>query len=112
VLWLIPLAVLARPKWGAFLAWQAAEVLYFVAFYGELMGASGKQVFPEGVFVLASSARLVTLCILVGFVIRDILRPEVDVVRQTYEDDPDGGDFDGQPDSPLVGRVRSLLGRV
>ena len=29
VLWLIPLAVLARPRWGAFVAWQAAEVAYF-----------------------------------------------------------------------------------
>ncbi len=75
VLWLIPLAVLARPKWGAFLAWQAAEVLYFVSFYGELMGASGKPVFPEGVFVLASILRLVTLSVLVGFVVRDILKP-------------------------------------
>lgn len=109
VLWLIPLAVLARPRWGAFLVWQAAEVLYFLAFYGQLMIASGKQVFPESVFVLASSMRLITLCVLVGFVVRDILRPEVDVVRETYEDDPDGGDFDGQPDGPLADRVRALL---
>lgn len=94
VLWLIPLAVLARPRWGAFLAWQVAEVLYFVSFYGELMGASGKQVFPEGVFVLASMLRLITLAILVGYVIRDIRHPEMDVVRDTYEgEDPDGGIF-------------------
>ncbi|MDG6101282.1 DUF2029 domain-containing protein [Dactylosporangium aurantiacum] len=94
VLWLIPLAVLARPRWGAFLAWQAAEVLYFVSFYGELMGASGRQVFPEGVFVLASILRLVTLAVLVGYVIRDIRHPELDVVRDTYEgEDPDGGVF-------------------
>ena len=45
--------VLARPKWGAFLAWQIAEVCYFVAFYGELLGAAtSRPVFPEGVFVL------------------------------------------------------------
>jgi hypothetical protein len=31
-------------------------------------------------------------------VIRDILRPERDPVRQTYLDDPDGGVFDGAPD--------------
>ena len=61
VLWLLPLVVLARPRWGAFLAWQVAEICYFVAFYGELMGASGKPVFPEWVFVLASSLRLVTV---------------------------------------------------
>ncbi|MEV0567965.1 glycosyltransferase 87 family protein [Dactylosporangium sp. NPDC050588] len=104
VLWLIPLAVLARPRWGAFLAWQAAEVLYFVSFYGELMGASGRQVFPEGVFVLASILRLVTLAVLVGYVIRDIRHPEMDVVRDTYEgEDPDGGVFNPEPaERPLI----------
>jgi uncharacterized membrane protein len=111
VLWLLPLAVLARPRWGAFLAWQAAEVLYFLCFYGELMGASNKPVFPEGIFVLASLLRLITLAVLVGFVVRDILQPEHDVVRRTYDDDPDGGDFAGRPDIPLVNALRSALGR-
>ena len=31
VVWLIPLAVLARPRWRDFLWWQAAEVIYFFA---------------------------------------------------------------------------------
>jgi uncharacterized membrane protein len=104
VLWLLPLAVLARPRWGAFLAWQIAEVGYFVAFYGELMNASGRAVFPEWVFVLASALRLITLCVLVGFVVRDIRHPEHDPVRQTYPDDPDGGVFDGAPDRAFRGR--------
>jgi hypothetical protein len=30
-----------------------------------------------------------------------MLRPELDVVRHTYDDDPDGGDFDGAPDNGL-----------
>jgi uncharacterized membrane protein len=107
VLWLLPLAVLARPKWGAFLAWQVAEVLYFVCFYGELLGASGKPVFPEGVFVLAASLRLITVAVLCGFIVRDILRPERDAVRETYEDDPDGGVFDGAPDAPWLVRWRA-----
>lgn len=98
VLWLLPLAVLARPRWGAFLAWQFAEVGYFVAFYGELMNASGKDVFPEWVFVLASTARLVTVCVMIGYVVRDVLHPEHDPVRRTYVDDPDGGTFVDAPD--------------
>lgn len=109
VLWLLPLVVLARPRWGAFLAWQAAEICYFVAFYGELMGTTGTQVFPEGVFVLASMLRLgmvVTLCVLV---IKDILEPERDVVGQTYPDDPDGGELNGWPDSRFVAHKRSAL---
>jgi uncharacterized membrane protein len=98
VLWLIPLAVLARPRWGAFLLWQAAEIGYFLAFYGELLGASGKPVIPEGLFVFAAALRWVTVAILVGFVVRDILQPERDVVRRSYSDDPDGGPFDEAPD--------------
>jgi uncharacterized membrane protein len=94
VLWLLPLAVLARPRWGAFMAWQVSEILYFCAFYGELLGASGKPIFPETVFDLAALLRLVMVSVLAGFVIRDILRPEHDVVGTSYEGaDPDGGLF-------------------
>ncbi|MEV0427696.1 hypothetical protein [Micromonospora sp. NPDC050495] len=107
VLWLLPLAVLARPRWGAFLAWQLAEVGYFVAFYGELLGtATSRPVFPEGVFVLAATFRLVTVVVLCGFVIRDILRPERDAVRDTYADDPDGGVLDGAEDAAWLRRLR------
>jgi hypothetical protein len=98
VLWLIPLAVLARPRWGAFLAWQAAEVAYFAAFYGQLMGASGKNVFPEWVFVAAATLRFGMLCVLMWLVVREILHPELDAVRRTYDDDPDGGVLDGAPE--------------
>jgi uncharacterized membrane protein len=98
VLWLIPLAVLARPKWGAFLAWQAAEICYFLAFYAHLLNLDGVYVMPEGTFVFAALIRWIAVATLVGFVIRDILQPERDVVRQTYGDDPDGGDFTGAED--------------
>jgi uncharacterized membrane protein len=97
VLWLIPLAVLARPRWGAFLAWQAAEVLYFLAFYAHLLNLDGQFVMPEGTFVIAALVRWVAVATLVGLVFRDIVRPERDVVRRTYGDDPDGGDFNDLP---------------
>jgi len=106
VLWLLPLIVLARPRWGAIIAWTVAEIGYFAAFYAELLGAGGKPVIPEGTFVLASSLRLITVAVLCGLVIREIWRPELDVVRRTYEDDPDGGVFDGQPDAPWVASLR------
>ncbi|MER7165639.1 glycosyltransferase 87 family protein [Micromonospora sp. NPDC000207] len=107
VLWLLPLLVLARPKWGAFLAWQLAEVGYFVAFYGELLGtATGTPVFPEGVFVLAAALRWGTVAMLCVLIIREVLHPERDAVRRTYPDDPDGGVLDGAPDAPWVDRWR------
>ncbi|MFY1705125.1 glycosyltransferase family 87 protein [Micromonospora sp. WMMA1923] len=107
VLWLLPLLVLARPKWGAFLAWQLAEVGYFVAFYGELLGsATGTPVFPEGVFVLAAALRWGTVLLLCVLIVREVLHPERDAVRATYPDDPDGGVLDGAEDAPWVDRWR------
>jgi uncharacterized membrane protein len=106
VLWLLPLIVLARPRWGAIVAWTVAEFGYFTAFYAELLGAGGKPVIPEGTFVLASGLRLATVVILCGLVIREIWRPELDVVRQSYPDDPDGGVLDGAPDEPWIARLR------
>ncbi|WP_422772517.1 glycosyltransferase family 87 protein [Plantactinospora sp. WMMC1484] len=105
-LWLLPLVVLARPRWGAFLAWQIAEVGYFLAFYGELLVAGGKQVFPEGVFVLAATFRLTTVAVLCVLIIREILHPERDPVRSTYPDDPDGGVYDGAQDAGWLRRIR------
>jgi uncharacterized membrane protein len=110
VLWLLPLIVLARPRWGAIIAWSVAEFGYFTAFYAELLGAGGKAVIPEGTFVLAAGLRLVTVAILCGLVIREIWRPELDVVRETYADDPDGGPFDGAADAGWVGRLRRSFG--
>lgn len=109
VLWLLPLIVLARPKWGPIMVWTLAEFGYFTAFYAELLGANGKPVIPEGTFVLASTFRLVMVAVLCGLVIRDIWRPELDVVRQTYSDDPDGGTFDGAPDAPWIARLRQSV---
>ena len=108
VLWMLPLVVLARPKWGAFLAWQIAEVGYFVAFYAELLGAAtSTSVIPEGVFVLAASMRLATVVTLCVLVVREILHPEQDAVRRNYADDPDGGLLDGTPDAPWLDRFRN-----
>jgi uncharacterized membrane protein len=106
VLWLLPLIVLARPRWGAILAWTVAEIGYFTAFYAELLGANGKPVIPEGTFVLASSLRLITVAVLCGLVIREIWRPELDTVRDTYSDDPDGGPLDGAPDAGWIATLR------
>jgi uncharacterized membrane protein len=109
VLWLLPLIVLARPRWGAILAWTVAEIAYFAAFYAELLGAGGKPVIPEGTFVLASGLRLATVIILCVLVIREIWRPQLDAVRQSYADDPDGGILDAAPDAAWVTRLRERV---
>ena len=40
-LWLLPLAILARPRWRDFLIWQGAEVVYWIAVWWYLGGALG-----------------------------------------------------------------------
>ncbi|SBW29164.1 hypothetical protein FDG2_6537 [Candidatus Protofrankia californiensis] len=46
----------------------------------------------------AVAIRDLMLCVLAGLVVREILRPELDVVRMTGADDPAGGVLDGVPD--------------
>lgn len=99
VLWLVPLAVLARPRWRAFLAWQVCELAYFLAFYYELVGAArGAPVIPEWVFIRATWLRAGGLAVLCVLVVIDVLRPAGDAVRAYGDDDPAGGVLDGAPD--------------
>ena len=46
---------------------------------------------PEVVFTYVAMARWVSVAVLCGLVVREILRPELDVVRADGEDDPEGG---------------------
>ncbi|MCM2391478.1 glycosyltransferase family 87 protein [Streptomyces albipurpureus] len=110
VLWLIPLAALARPRWRDFLIWQACEVMYFLGIWMYLSyTTSGKQqgLPPEGYQVVIALHLLGTLY-LCAMVVRDILMPERDGVRQDGSDDPSGGVFDGAPDVFTLGRGREL----
>lgn len=99
VLWLLPLAVLARPRWGPFLAWQATEVLVlFSRFYFFINNDKATEGIPIDWFFAAVLLRDLALVGYAGLVLRDVLRPELDVVRQDGADDPAGGVLDGAPD--------------
>jgi uncharacterized membrane protein len=106
VVWLVPLAVLARPRAGAYVLWQLAEIGYFVGIWSYLTfiyGAEGNK-FPgfqgisTGWYFTLLLLRLITVLILSCWIVRDILQPEQDVVRRDGVDDPAGGIFDGAPD--------------
>jgi uncharacterized membrane protein len=114
VIWLAPLVVLARPRWGAYLLWQVAEVGYFFAIWAYLITVSTGGPVPTaeggisaGVYFAALLARFLTIALLCGLVVRDILQPSADVVRADGEDDPAGGVLDGAPDR-FVLRVRPV----
>ncbi|TDD68547.1 DUF2029 domain-containing protein [Actinomadura darangshiensis] len=126
VLWLLPLAVLARPKLPAFVVWQLGEIAYFFGIWWFLLSVSGQTPgadlsgtvsavlsldAPEGgisqdVYSLALLARFATVLLLAALVVLDILRPSMDSVRADGIDDPAGGVLDGATDVVALGRRR------
>jgi uncharacterized membrane protein len=99
VIWLVPLAVLARPRLWPYLLWQAAETAYFFGIWAYFVGIYAP---PGGIsanwYFVTLLARLVTVALLASFVTVDILRPGGDVVRRDGVDDPAGGVLDGAAD--------------
>ncbi|MFH8367967.1 glycosyltransferase family 87 protein [Streptomyces sp. NPDC018031] len=112
VLWLIPLAALARPKWRDFLVWQATQVMYFVGVWMYLAytgsGDTHRGLPPEG-YQLAIVIHLLGTLYLCAVVMRDVLVPERDVVRRGGADDPSGGVLDGAPDVFVLGEAHDRL---
>jgi uncharacterized membrane protein len=106
VVWLVPLVVLARPRVWAYAVWQAAEVAYFFAIWAYLItvavGAPIEGGIGTGAYFAALLARFASVVLLCVLVIRDILRPEADLVRAAGDDDPAGGVLDGAPDVVVV----------
>ncbi len=105
VVWLAPLVVLARPRIGGYLLWQLAEVAYFFGIWAYLItvsvsGPTAADVggISSGLYFGALLARFLTVLLLCGLVIRDILHPAGDVVRTGEVDDPAGGVLAGAPD--------------
>jgi uncharacterized membrane protein len=120
-LWLVPLAVLALPRWRLLLVWMTADALVWVPRMYFYLGTDQKGL-PENWFlgaVLLRDALVLALC---GLVVHTVYRPTFDPIRALGEDDPDGGVFDGAPDrllpsgaagpgSGLAGRLASLSAR-
>jgi hypothetical protein len=106
VLWLVPLAALARPKWRDFLIWQACEVAYFLGIWMYLAYTSSGDAhkgLPTDGYHWSVALHLLGTLYLCAVVVRDILMPERDVVRLTGDDDPSGGVLDGADDVFVLG---------
>jgi uncharacterized membrane protein len=82
VLWLLPLAVLARPRWRDQIVWQAGEVVYFAAVWWYLAGLLDAAGRPDaGFYWMAILLRMAAELYLVVIVARDVLVPRHDRVR-------------------------------
>lgn len=110
VLWLIPLAALARPRWRDFLIWQTCEVLYFLGIWSYLAygGDSKQHGINQDWYHLAIVLHLAGTLYLCFVVVRDILLPERDPIRFDGSDDPSGGILDHAPDRFVLGTARRL----
>jgi uncharacterized membrane protein len=100
-LWLVPLLALARPRWRLALIWQFVEIAVWFLTLLLLLGldpAQSAHGVGYGWLMLVLLARDALLLALAGLMIREMWRPELDVVRSDGADDPGGGEFDGAED--------------
>ncbi|TSD99373.1 DUF2029 domain-containing protein [Skermania sp. ID1734] len=98
-LWLVPLAVLAIPQRRILLAWMTIDALVWVPRMYYYLGVSNKGL-PEQWFTATVLVRDLAVVALCALVIRQIYRPDTDLVREDGTDDPVGGVLDGAPDAP------------
>ncbi|HEY2206371.1 MAG TPA: glycosyltransferase 87 family protein [Pseudonocardia sp.] len=99
-LWLVPLAVLALPRWRLLVAWMTVDALVWVPRMFYYLGVDNKGVPPE-VFLTFVLVRDAMVVLLAALVVRSVLHPETDPVRALDPDDPDwpGADPDRAPRS-------------
>jgi len=81
-LWVLPFAVLARPRWRDLLIWQACEALYFCATWWHLGGYTSAGDGLDPIYPLAVLVRTAGLLWLAAVVVRDLRQPWQDPVRQ------------------------------
>ncbi len=99
-LWLVPLAVLALPHRRVLLAWMTIDALVWVPRMYYLYGNPNRSL-PEQWFTAAVLLRDIAVIVLCVLVIRQIYRPDEDLVRWGGRvDDPAGGIYDRAPDAP------------
>ena len=99
-LWLVPLAALALPHRRVLLAWMTVDALVWVPRMLYLHGEANMGL-PQEWFTTTVLLRDIAVLALCALVIRQIYRPELDLVRFGGRiDDPTGGVFDGAADAP------------
>jgi uncharacterized membrane protein len=87
-LWLVPLAVLALPRWRLLLAWMTLDALVWVPRMYYYLGPSNRGLQPDW-FLATAVARDAMVVALMVLVVRTVLRPGTDTVRTLGVDDPD-----------------------
>jgi len=99
VLWLLPLAALARPRWRDVLIWQAGEVVHFVGTWLLIAGyppGNPDRALGEDGYGVTVAAHVAGTLWLMAVVVRDVLRPSYDPgpAAPPGTDDPAAGVLD------------------
>ena len=97
-LWLVPLAVLAFPHRRILLAWMTIDALVWVPRMFYYLGVADKGL-PEQWFTAAVVVRDIAVVVICALILRQIYRPDEDLVRYGFIDDPVGGVLDQAPDA-------------
>jgi uncharacterized membrane protein len=101
--WLVPLIALARPRWTVNLIWQFSEIAVWIATLLWLLGyydsARGLDYGALMILLLIRDGLLIGIAVQV---VREMWRPELDIVRSSGLDDPGGGPFEGAEDQVIV----------
>lgn len=87
-LWLVPLAVLALPRWRLLLGWMLIDALVWVPRMFYYLTPANKGLPPDW-FLATVVLRDLVVVVLCALVVRSVLRPETDPVRLGKLDDPD-----------------------
>ena len=114
VVWVLPLAALARPVWRDHLVWALGEVIHFVGVWLYFVGMSNPdRGLSDTGYAWTIVAHLAGTLWLAAMVVRDVLNPAHDPVRAPGirqgcpdprghpadgPDDPGGGPLDRAPD--------------
>jgi len=104
-LWLVPLAVLAIPRWKPVGAWMIVDALLWVPRMAYYLGTDHKGL-PIEPFLGAVLVRDAAVLLLGVLVLRDIWRPANDLVRASGDDDPHGGVLSNAPDAMVLTTTR------
>ncbi|OLT45507.1 hypothetical protein BJF85_18540 [Saccharomonospora sp. CUA-673] len=109
-LWLVPLAVLAIPRWRLLLSWMVIDALVWAPRMFSYLGVENKGL-PDSWFLGTVIVRDIAVGLLCVLIVREIYRPAADPVRSgpTATDDPLGGPLAGQRDVVVLPGLSTLL---
>ena len=111
VLWLLPLLILARPRWVDWIVFAVGETFYYACIWlyldGALASGTGDQARIYWLSVVVRVGVQLWLCARVAM---DVWWPETDIVRDAELDDPNGGPLASVPDAPWLDVLRRGAG--